>query len=165
MPRRLTAFALSLASLPLALAAAAGPFSGTVDGEARSWHVLQVDGAPSAGFSDGWMTQVEIFGFPQPGDAGNVTGALEISLSLMNDAVAGVSVVYYAEGTRGLYTTDDEDAVQVTVTELRSEGDTLHLQGTVEAELYRMASLFSEELDYDDSLAVTARFDLTLEAR
>lgn len=165
MPRFLPAFALSLAVLPLALPAAADSFSGTVDGAPRNWHVLEVDGVPSAGFHGGWMTQVEIFGFPQADDSGDVTGALELSLSLMNETVSGVSVVYYAGGTRQLYTTDDEDAVRVTLTEVRDEGETLHLRGSLEAELYRMKSLFSEELDHDDSRLVVASFALTLPQR
>jgi len=152
--------------LPLALPLAAQEISGAVDGDPRTWHVGQVDGAPSAGWYDhGMMAQVEIFGFPGAGAGGDVFGALEISLSLMSDTVVGVSVVYYADGTRQLYTTDDEDSVQLTLAEVRSEGDTLHLRGSLEAELFRMESLFSEELDRDDSRTVAASFEMALEAR
>ena len=162
MPRLLpTALALSLAALP----ALADSFSGSVDGEARTWHVLEVDGTASAAWSDGFIRQVELFGFPQPGDAGDITGALEISLSLTGEVVAGASVVYYAEGTRGLYTTDDEEAIRVSLSELRAEGDLLHLGGTLEAELFRMVSRATEELDHDDSRRVAASFELTVQAR
>ena len=165
MPRPLpVVLALGLLALPLPLMA--DTLSGSVDGAAQEWHLLPVDGRPSGGWSDfGGITQVEIFGFPRADSTSDVTGALEISLTLMGNSAAGVSVVYYGGGVSGLYTIHDEDEIRVSLSEVRVEGETLHLSGKVETEVFRMASIVSEELDPDDSHAVSASFDLALPQR
>ena len=165
-----TAALSALLALPLAAPLAAETFSGTVNGEARDWH-LEVDGeSGTAWHAMGMFTQATIFGFPDPGNPGDVTGALELSLTLRgpDDALTPMAgyATYYAEGWRQLYVSADEDAdITVTLHAARIEGETLHLAGTVEADLQRLVDITTEELDPDDRLQITVSFDLALPAQ
>lgn len=157
--------ALAIASLPPAVSAAS--LVGSVAGEPREWHVNDVDGESSAKWYDfGGFSQVEIFAFPQPENVRDVSGALSLTLSFMGEPpqVAGASVVYHAGGFSDVFTVD-EDEIEVTMREATVEDGVLRLSGTVAAEVFRAESAFSDTLDRDDSLAVTADFDLVLEAQ
>lgn len=170
MPRLLpaTVLALGLCAVPAAAQERLGAFSGSVDGAAHTWHVLAMDGEPSAGWYDhGMMAQVEIFGYPRADSLADVTGALEIGLTLMGEtpALVGASVVYYGEGVRGLYIPESEEAVEVDLTGVRQEGERLHLSGTVAAEVFRLVSLATEEIDPEDGHRIAAEFELTLDLR
>lgn len=168
------AFALSAAVTALALAAApaaaqqrVGGFSGTLDGEPREWHILDLRGQTSAGWYDnGGMAQVEVFGFPRPDSATDAVGGLEFSITLMGAGLVpmGASMTYYADGTRQLYLNVEEEP-EVRITSARVEGRQLHLSGEISGEVFRVIHLFREEVDEDDSRAITARFDLVLDVR
>jgi hypothetical protein len=158
--------ALALGGVPAL--AQADTISGAVDGVARDWHVLPVDGVSSARFAgNGMFTMATIFGFPQPSDAGNVTGALELSITLQGQpgAMAAVdsSVVYYAGGVRQLYLPDPDDpAVTLSLNESRADDDALFLSGRIEARVHRVVSITTEELDLSDSHQIEADFAVTL---
>lgn len=140
-----------------------GDMSGSVDGVAQEWHLLAVDGDNPSNWSElGGMAQVQIIGFPRHDSVSDVTGALEISLSLMGSQVADATIVYYGDGVRGLYLPDHDAMVDVSLSEVRIEGETLHLSGSIEAEVFRMVSMATEELDPDDAHSIAARFELSL---
>lgn len=157
--------ALAVTSLPSP--ALATSLVGSVAGEPREWHVNDVDGELSAKWYDfGGFSQVEIFAFPQPENVRDITGALSLTLSLMGDPpqFAGASLVYHAGGFSDVYTVD-EGEIEVTMQEAEMDAGVLRLSGTVAAEVFRAESAFGGELDRDDSLAISAEFDLTLEAQ
>lgn len=140
-----------------------GEMAGSVDGVAQDWHLHAVDGESPSNWSEfGGMVQVQIFGFPRHDSLSDVTGALEISLTLVGSQPADATVVFYGDGVRGLYLPDDEAMLDISLTEVRIEGETLHLSGSIEAEVFRMVSMVTEELDTDDSRSVVARFDVVL---
>lgn len=167
MPRPVLAaiLAIGLGAFPAWAQDPVGSFTGTVDGEAREWHLLAMDGEATSGWHDhGMFTQVEIFGFPQADSVADVTGALEISISLAGGAsrVVGASVVYYSGGVSELYMPEDDEA-SVDLAEVRIEDDRLHLSGTLEADVFRVVNLMREELDPGDRHRITAGFDLVLD--
>ena len=165
--RLLVAATFALAAMPVLAQDRLGGFDGSVAGEPRAWHVLDIDGEASAGWYDqGMIVQVEVFGFPRADSIADVVGAIDFTLTLMGGSLApaGASLTYYADGTRQLFLAE-EDEIQVTLDEARRDGDRLHLRGTIEAEVFRVVNLFREELDRDNGRAVAARFDLVLDAR
>lgn len=162
------ALCLGLMGAPLAAQDRLDGFAGTVDGEARDWHVLVLDGEASGKFHDfGGMLQVEVFGFPRADSVSDIAGALEIGMTLMgaDPHLADATLVYFREGVGTLFVPEDDADIQVTLTEARVEGEALHLAGRLEAEVFRMVRLATEELDLDDGHRVTAEFDLTLPLR
>lgn len=168
LPAALATLALSIA--PASAQSVLGSFSGTVGGEAREWHVLDMDGDPGASWNQtGPLVQATIFGFPEAGNLARVSGAVEISLTLSGQtdlALLSGYVTYYADGVRQLYVPEDDMAdVRVTLTDARIEDERLHLTGAVEADLQRMVSIATETLDPDDRIQVIADLDLVLEAQ
>lgn len=148
--------------------AAAQPITGTVDGGARSWHVLEHDGASSARFEEqGRFIFATITGLPDPADPAQLEGALEISIMLQGQpgalSVVDADMIYMAGGAGGLYLPDPDGAeLELTLTESRAEGAGLFLSGHITARVHRVISLAAEELDLDDSHRIEAGFALTL---
>ncbi len=161
---------LSLALVFWASTAASQTITGTVDGEARSWHVLEHDGTLSARFEDqGMFTNVTIMGFADPADPTKLEGALEIMLVLQGQPGAmtalDAELLYMAGGRARLYLPDpDGEGPELTLRETRAEGEGLYLSGRIKAEVHRVVRLATEELDLDDSHRIEADFDVTLTA-
>lgn len=165
---------ISVPTLCLALGLGLTPvqadtLGGTVDGAARDWHILSDGGTDGARFfRTGNLTQATIFGYPDATDAGDVRGALEVSLSLQGQPGAMVPadghLVYYAGGVRELFVPDpDGPTLEITIAESRADDDTLFLSGTIAGRVFRMVSVATEELDLDDSHQIDARFAVTLQ--
>lgn len=162
------ALGLALGLAPAAAQDRLDGFSGTVDGEARDWHVLVLDGEPSGkSYQFGGMLQVELFGFPRADSISDVAGALEIGMTLTgaDPRLADATLVYFREGVGTLFVPEDDADIRVTLTEARVEGTELHLAGRLEGEVFRMVRLATEELDLADGHRITAEFDLTLPLR
>ncbi len=160
--------ALSLALVFWAGTAASQAITGTVDGEARTWHVLEHDGTSSASFEDqGMFTVATIMGFADPSDPTQLEGALEIMLLLQGQpgamAALDTELLYMAGGRARLYLPDpDGEGPELTLRETRAESGGLFLSGRITAQVHRVVRLATEELDLDDSHRVEAEFVVSL---
>jgi len=170
MPPTATALAMILAAslaLPLAAQDHVGSFSGTVDGEAREWHLVVIDGEASSHFMDfGMIQSASVFGYPDP-QGREFQGAIEFSLSFVSGAgssLASAEIVFFSDSLSSPYvqSVDRGGPMEVSIDTFEEDGDNLRVTGNMAAQLFRMVSMASEELDEDDAVAVTLSFDLTL---
>lgn len=167
-----TALALCIAAFPVIGQEATGRFSGTIDDAEQVWHVLTLDGVVSAGWEDeNGAVMVRIRAFPDadgPADA-RPEGTVEIDLLFMG----GRQVVRYLQvilhGPAGtLYANDVQNEIgesRFQREELRRDGDTLHLSGRLEAELFAIPRPGSTRFDTADRRSLKADIVLTLERR
>lgn len=160
--------ACCLLSLPADGQTRSGGFSGTVGGQPQNWHVLSVENIASAGWSDVDGTiLVEVLGYPRADSTDDRVGAVEFSFHLDGPGFLPreARMTYFAGGMRRVYGHGETERPRVSIDSVLPIGDRLRIRGEVAGDLFAFGTLSGGDLDRQDRLAVTARFDLTLDPR
>ncbi len=118
---------LLLSAAPLALADSV--LRGTLDGEARVWHVVQGGGNSTASFrADPAYIDVTLQGHAEK--RFSTKGALSISLLAMGGQPPDeAEVMYFPEATMLPHYSSEGEAAEFEITEFSIDGDQLHIAG------------------------------------
>jgi len=141
-----------------------GTVTGQFDGEELQWFVTIDDGKSQSDWTDmGLLADANIFAQPTADTVDVIKGALLIGFQVFNlegtPAVGSSNVTYMKDGYGGMFGSRD-DAL-ITIEEASIQGDTLHVKGSFEAEIYYSTDHL-QTLDTDNPKLVTGQFDVNL---
>lgn len=173
----MTALAMLLMAAPADGKEPLAVISGTLNGEARQWYVLEQDGLPSAEWRDeNGAREMRIFGYPEPhgpltppghwrGDTPE--GALQIEVLFMGSGprLRAFYISARIQGAQAVHRNDhlmEVGDTRFAIEEYRLEGELLHVAGRLESDLYGAPAFGRGRLDPDDHVALTADVALTL---
>ncbi|GHE19945.1 hypothetical protein [Halomonas urumqiensis] len=150
---------LTAATLAIAVTAQAAGVNGTLDGDAREWHVVTHSEGSTANFSEiaPGMFSITIQAHREPRYA--LEGTLSIDFMVMNGQPMDASVMYLPESSMMPHYGTEGETANIQFETLEIEGDTARLKGNVETTLLYLASI-SEGHDPDDTLDVAVEFDV-----
>lgn len=159
-----TMVTLQLITTPAMSQETIGTITGQFDGEELQWFVTTDDGRSQSDWTNmGPLAGVNIFGQPTAETVDAIKGTLLIGFQLFNlnasPTVATPEVTYMKEGYGGMYGSRD-DAI-LTIEEASIQGDTLHVKGSFESEIYYSTDHL-RTLDTSDPKIVSGQFDVNL---
>lgn len=158
--RPLLMAALPAMALATACTAMADDVSGSVDGEARQWHVLQGDDGKTVNFSEfspGFQT-VTIQAHRST--RYEVEGSISITFSLMDGEISDGEAMYFPEARMTPHFTDENAHERLVLERVELDGGDTRLVGRYEGELAYRGSMFSEA-DETNTVSLVVEFDVS----
>ncbi|MEY8117808.1 hypothetical protein AB9F26_05985 [Falsihalocynthiibacter sp. BN13B15] len=160
-----TALAFQLLSVPALSQETIGTITGQFDGEELQWFVTTDDGKSQSDWTNmGPLADVNIFAQPTADTVDAIKGTLLIGFQLFNlnatPAVATPEVTYLKEGYSGMFGSRGD--AKFTIEEASIQGDTLHVKGSFEGEIYYSTD-YLRTLDTRDPKMVSGQFDVNLD--
>lgn len=148
---------LALLSGPVAYA---DTLKGSIDGEQRTWHILERQGQSSASFSEIGPNAVSFTVQGHRAQRFETQGSLSINFMLMNGQPMGGAEVAYFPGRRMFPHYNTNDAPGLELDEIVIDGDRARVSGRFRGELVHVESITAGE-DPDNTVHVDVRFDVT----
>ncbi|MGY6532842.1 hypothetical protein [Glycocaulis sp.] len=157
-----TGFVAVLGSLALTTtgAALADEVSGSVDGEARQWHVLQGEDGKTVNFSELSPGLYTVTVQAHRNTRYEIEGSVSVTFTLMGGEIIDAEAMYFAEARMTPHFTDEnaQDGLVLETADL--DGGTPRLVGRYEGELAYRASMFREP-DETNTVSLVVEFDVT----
>ncbi|WP_429911322.1 hypothetical protein [Glycocaulis sp.] len=161
LPSARTGFVALLGSLVLTTGTAfADEVSGSLDGEARQWHVLQGEDGKTVNFSElspGFHT---VTVQAHRNTRYEVEGSVSITFTLMDGEIIDAEAMYFPEARMTPHFTDENAQDGLVLETVNLDGGTARLVGRYEGELAYRASMFREP-DESNTVSLVVEFDVT----
>ncbi|WP_077280010.1 hypothetical protein [Thioalkalivibrio denitrificans] len=138
----------------------ADAMQGTIDGEQRTWHILERQGQSSASFSEIGPDAVSFTVQGHRAERFETQGALSINFMLMNGQPMGGAEVAYFPGRRMFPHYNTNDAPGLELDEIVIDGDRARVSGRFRGEFVHVESMTAGE-DPDNTIPVDVHFDVT----
>ncbi|MCH8488762.1 MAG: hypothetical protein LAT81_02380 [Oceanicaulis sp.] len=132
---------------------------GSLDGEAREWHVLTGEDGKTANFSElsAGIYQVTVQAHRR--DRYEVEGSVSLTFTVMDGAVLDAEAMYFPQAGMVPHYSREEAGDALVIERMDFAGATGRLVGRFEGELAYRASMFSE-LDESNVTALVVEFDV-----
>jgi hypothetical protein len=141
-----------------------GTVTGQFDGDELHWFVTTDEGNSQSDWTDmGMLADVNIFAQPTADTVDAIKGTLLIGFQVFNldgtPTVGSSEVTYMKEGFGGMYGSRDD--ATITIEEASIQGNTLHVKGSFESEIYYSTDHL-RTLEADNPKLVSGQFDVNL---
>lgn len=146
--------------LATACTALADDVSGSVDGEARQWHVLQGDDGKTVSFSEFSPGFHTITIQAHRNNRYEVEGSVSITFSLMDGELSDGQAMYFPEARMTPHFTDENAHEGLVLERVELDGGHTRLVGRYEGELAYRGSMFSEA-DETNTISLAVEFDVS----
>ncbi|MCC5981778.1 MAG: hypothetical protein JJU26_08685 [Oceanicaulis sp.] len=133
---------------------------GSIDGEAREWHVLTGDDGKTVNFSElsAGIYQVTVQAHRQ--DRYEVEGSVSLTFTVMDGTVLDAEAMYFPQAGMFPHYTREEAGGGLEIERMELTGATGRLVGRFEGELVHRASMFSE-LDESNVTILVLEFEVS----
>lgn len=148
--------ALMLAATPLA----ADQVTGSVNGEALQWHVLEADDGKTVNFREDFPGFYSITIQAHREARYAVEGSISITFSLMGDDVLDATAMYFGESRMTPHFVDESAIDGLVLERVALEGDEPRIVGRYEGVLNHRSSMFGEP-DPTNTVSLLVEFDVT----
>lgn len=147
-------------ALATACTAMADDVSGSVDGEARQWHVLQGEDGKTVNFSELSPGLYTVTVQAHRNTRYEVEGSVSVTFTLMNGEIIDGDAMYFPEARMTPHFTDENAQDGLVLETVDLDGGTPRLVGRYEGELAYRASMFREP-DETNTVSLVVEFDVT----
>lgn len=141
-------------------AALADEVSGSVDGEARQWHVLQGDDGKTVKFRQLSPGIHQVTVQAHRNTRYEIEGSFSITFSLMDGELIGSEAMYFPTARMTPHFSNENAQDGLVLERVELEGGQARLVGRYEGELAYRESMFSE-LDGGNTISLVVEFDVS----
>jgi hypothetical protein len=137
----------------------ADTMQGSIDGEQRTWHIIERHGESSASFNEIGPNAMSFTIQGHRAQRFETQGTLSINFLVMSGQLMEGAEVAYFPGPRTFPHYNAHDAPGLELDELVIDGDWARVSGRFRGELVHVESITAGE-DPDDTIQVEVRFDV-----